>query len=295
VLPVLAQFELGDTAVTIAAYTTFLVLAAIVAIALGVRGAAGLGVPARRAFAGIGLAVVAGLVGARLLDVALEPAWYAADPGRVASLEPRGFALYGGLAAGIAVMLACARSWNVSPWRLADASVPAVAAGIVLVRVGCFLNGCCSGVRTDLPWGVTFPGSGVDAGIQVLASSGLLGTVMATPAAVHPTQLYELAAVVLSAGAALTVARRGVLPGLPALAFATGFMLFRAANQALRVPPPGGTLSDILPLLYLAGGVALAAATALRWRATGGGDAVAGVAGRVSRATVSPIAQEASK
>lgn len=38
-----------------------------------------------------------------------------------------------------------------------------------LGRIGCFLNGCCYGVRCDLPWCVVFPG---------------------LPGARHPTQLY---------------------------------------------------------------------------------------------------------
>jgi len=42
---------------------------------------------------------------------------------------------------------------------MADAVAPALAIGIVLGRVGCFLNGCCFGAVCDphAPWAVTFP------------------------------------------------------------------------------------------------------------------------------------------
>jgi len=42
---------------------------------------------------------------------------------------------------------------------------------LAIARVGCFLNGCCGGKPSGLPWAVTFPGS-------------------VTP--VHPVQIYEL-------------------------------------------------------------------------------------------------------
>ncbi len=34
---------------------------------------------------------------------------------------------------------------------------PALALGIALGRLGCFMNGCCYGDRCDLPWAVSFP------------------------------------------------------------------------------------------------------------------------------------------
>jgi phosphatidylglycerol---prolipoprotein diacylglyceryl transferase len=46
---------------------------------------------------------------------------------------------------------------------------PAVAIGIAIGRIGCFLNGCCYGKPSDLPWAVNF-GDGITR---------------------HPTQLYE--------------------------------------------------------------------------------------------------------
>lgn len=63
-------------------------------------------------------------------------------------------------------------------WKTADIFAPTVAFGIFLTRIGCFLNGCCYGMPTDLPWGVTFPpGSIPDAEFGGQA--------------IHPTQLYS--------------------------------------------------------------------------------------------------------
>jgi phosphatidylglycerol:prolipoprotein diacylglycerol transferase len=59
------------------------------------------------------------------------------------------------------------------------ATTPALAAGAAIGRIGCFLVGDDYGWPTDLPWAVAFP----------------VG-VPPTTVPVHPTQLYETAALV---------------------------------------------------------------------------------------------------
>lgn len=47
---------------------------------------------------------------------------------------------------------------------------------LMLAKLGCFVNGCCHGSVTHLPWAVTFPeGPAVPSGVPL-----------------HPTQLYEI-------------------------------------------------------------------------------------------------------
>ena len=259
--PVLLQLEVGGTVLTLFAYGTFLLLAAGAAGVLFVRGAVSLGLGRRRATVLFLAAVAAGLAGARLLDAGMNPAEYAAEPARLLAAEPRGFGLYGGLAGAILVALAWSRRAGIPLRQLADATIPAVAAGIVLLRVGCFLNGCCDGVATTLPWGVVFPPRAVGLERDLLAGQiPLFGTVT-TPVAVHPTQLYELAAALVLAVAAGLAARRGAPAGVPALLFAAGFLLFRAANQLLRPTPPDALLSQ--PVLV--GAYATAALVAAVW------------------------------
>jgi phosphatidylglycerol:prolipoprotein diacylglycerol transferase len=78
--------------------------------------------------------------------------------------------------------------------RYADAAVPAVALGYAVYRVGCFVNGCCFGTPTDLPWGVAAaPGS--EAYAAQLAGGGLAGeAAQHLHLHLHPTQLYHAAA-----------------------------------------------------------------------------------------------------
>ncbi len=61
--------------------------------------------------------------------------------------------------------------------QIADIASPAIALGIFLTRIGCFLNGCCFGKECDSSWGVIF------------SPDSLAGyTYPNTP--VHPSQLY---------------------------------------------------------------------------------------------------------
>ncbi len=255
--PILAQAELGGTILTLHAYGTFLVLAAVVAAWVFVRRTASIGLTRWQAAALFAGALAAGLVGARLLDAALNLPAYAADPSRLATTEPRGFALYGGLAGAMIVTVAWSRRTGRPLRRLADAAVPAVAAGIVLMRIGCFLNGCCEGVATDLPWGVVFPPQAVGLDRDLLEGRIPLFGAVTDPQAVHPTQLYELGAALLLALAARLAARSGAAPGVPALVFATGFLLFRAIEQGIRPASSGAVLPiPALVAAYLAAGVA---------------------------------------
>ena len=71
----------------------------------------------------------------------------------------------------------------------ADAAAPAVALGYAVYRIGCFLNGCCFGTETDLPWAVTFGANSEAFAAQVAA--GLIAPDALHTLPVHPTQLYH--------------------------------------------------------------------------------------------------------
>jgi phosphatidylglycerol:prolipoprotein diacylglycerol transferase len=41
---------------------------------------------------------------------------------------------------------------QILPWKLADIVAPYIALGYAIVRIGCFLNGCCYGKVSAVPW-----------------------------------------------------------------------------------------------------------------------------------------------
>jgi phosphatidylglycerol:prolipoprotein diacylglycerol transferase len=137
------------------------------------------------------LAGMTGFCGALLVGwiyVALsEHGLHAEGGGRAAIGAFIGAALFGWLVVRI-------RGAKLLPY--ADAAVPGIALGYAVYRIGCFMNGCCFGIPTDLPWGVSYaPGTEAFAA-QVAA--GWIDSHAAHSLAVHPTQLYHAAAGALS-------------------------------------------------------------------------------------------------
>lgn len=116
------------------------------------------------------------ILGARLVFVLLMFNEYASQPGTVLSVWRGGLSFHGGVLGGVLAVLLFCRWRKVRFAVLADVFTPAVPIGYALTRIGCFLNGCCHGVPTDLPWGVVFPEN-----------------VKHFPGPVHPTQLYASA------------------------------------------------------------------------------------------------------
>ena len=247
--PVLATFSIGGTHVVLRAYSTFYVLAWVVAIALATVIAWRRGFSWWRSLLTFAIGLAVGIAGARVFDLAVNWGEYAHDFSRIYSFSFTGFALDGGLILAVITSAMLARAFRLPLWRLADSAVPALAAGIVLMRTGCLLNGCCFGTMTSLPWGVTYP-SGSQAWAWEVATgrTGILGFAgLVKP--VHPTQVYEMIAAVALGGLAVWLSRRGrpsspswMAPGVPFLAFALGFTLFRLANYFLRAHLPTVTV-----------------------------------------------------
>jgi len=138
-------------------------------------------------------AVVGGIVGAKV--------WYAVLNG--GSLFSRGgLVWYGGFLGGfLAVML---NGWRLKVpirWTF-HLCAPALAAAYALGRIGCFIVNDDYGHPTSLPWGVKFPqGLPPSTALNLQEQFGIPmapGTDPATVLAVHPTQLYEAALMLIA-------------------------------------------------------------------------------------------------
>jgi phosphatidylglycerol---prolipoprotein diacylglyceryl transferase len=126
------------------------------------------------AFLIIGIAGLAGIVGARLYHVLESPSEFFADPWPQL-ISRFGFAWFGGLLGGFAALLILAWREKIPALTFLDACSPAAAAGYAIGRIGCLLSGDGDyGIPTTLPWGMSFPNG-----------------VVPTTERVHPTPLYE--------------------------------------------------------------------------------------------------------
>jgi phosphatidylglycerol:prolipoprotein diacylglycerol transferase len=75
----------------------------------------------------------------------------------VIDVRKGGLEVYGGFIAASLGVLVYMIFWRHSfRWYL-DILAPSAALGMGLGRIGCFLNGCCWGLPSDLPWAVRFP------------------------------------------------------------------------------------------------------------------------------------------
>lgn len=132
-----------------------------------------------------------------------------------------GLTLLGGFVLSLAAILIYCRIRQIPFFRVTDAAAPSLALGIILTRIGCFLNGCCFGKPGDLPWCLVFP-------FYSPAGSVLQGLRL------HPAQIYSAiyGAVILTV--LLTADRRirpdGFLSGL----FLVLYGIFRMAVDFVR-------------------------------------------------------------
>lgn len=104
--------------------------------------------------------VLAGLLGSRLAYIGMFQ-WheFLASPAIIFSISDGGFSglvWYGGLTAGALAFAIFIWKKKYAFWKLADICAPFLALGYAIVRIGCFLNGCCYGKVTG-SWGMVFP------------------------------------------------------------------------------------------------------------------------------------------
>ncbi len=201
------------------------------------------------------LAILSGIVGAKILFIAQDWRHYFAHPREVfswATLQSGGV-FYGGLVAAVAVSLWYMRWHRLPLLKTCDVFAPGVALGHAVGRLGCFAAGCCYGKPTDLPWGVTFTSE---------LAHRLVGTTLDQP--LHPTQIYEFLVELANFGVLVGLFRRRSFDGqvIGAYLFLYGFA--RYFLEFLRDDPGRGSLfhgamtgTQLISILMVVAGGAL--------------------------------------
>ena len=165
-------FRIGDFEVT--SFGVLVAVAAVVGLWLFERERRRSGLPDRTVNAAMA-GVFGGLVGAKL-GWAIEHAGQA-GPFLELLMSRGGLSWFGGVAGGLLTGIVLTRRARLAVVPVLAAATPALALAHAIGRVGCFLVGDDYGTPSDLPWAVAFP-------------EGL----PPTSHRVHPTQLYETAA-----------------------------------------------------------------------------------------------------
>jgi phosphatidylglycerol:prolipoprotein diacylglycerol transferase len=203
VRPILFEIPFpGEAALAVPAYGVFLVTGFLLAAAVSRRHRTAIGLTGLQVFDLGCVSVLAGVLVSHWAHVLLFPALYRNASGidwlRVLVPVQGGLIYYGGLAGGAFAIWLYARRRRIPLVDLLDFVAPLGALGLATTRVGCFLNGCCFGELSGLPWAVAYP-----IGSNPHTAQVALGLIDPSRRAlpIHPVQLYEtVAALALFAG-----------------------------------------------------------------------------------------------
>lgn len=224
--PILFEFTWGDQHYAISAYRTLMLLAAIATLLVGVW----LQRRKRIALFPGTMTLLATLAG---LYVGARASYWLWQVLQGSPTPAAGLWLPGGFTSAIATLLFCCYCFGLDVRVVADRMIPALGIGGAILRVGCFLRGCCFGCPTTVPWGVVFPWGSPAQQAQALEN---IGALFWGAAPVHPTQLYELVACLVAAGIGVWGLRSQWTAGVTTLMAGAWFTGFRAFNTTLRAP-----------------------------------------------------------
>ncbi len=161
----------------------------------------------------LGLVILlSSVVGSRLLYVVTHLGAFRGDPWGVLRVWEGGLTFYGGFIAAVVAGVLYLVLKKLPVGEMTDILAPQIALGIAIARIGCFLNGCCFGKESTLPWACVFP------------PDSLAGSVM-DGAHIHPTQIYAVIANVAIAVALWRLLSKRPAPGS---VFAGFLMLYGA-------------------------------------------------------------------
>lgn len=176
-------------------------------------------------------ALIGGAIGAKLLIIILY--W-----DQIISSFPdlsillSGKSIVGGLIGGFLAVLIIKHKLNIKE-RRGNLFAPAIAIGVAIGRIGCFLRGCCFGKETNLPWGINF-------------GDGILR---------HPTQIYESIFMIGMFVLLMYKRKQNPKPGSLFRLLIISYFSFRLLIEFIRVEPIaffGITWFQIISLCVLA-------------------------------------------
>lgn len=161
--------------------------------------------------------------GARLFNLFLNPKAY--ETVSVFKLEFVGLSIFGGLIGAVFAVILWCIIFHIPVWRILDLCIIPAAGSFAIARIGCFLNGCCSGKFSDSIFAIVYPKFQDVQGLQAYP--------------VLPTQLFEMFfALIVLIPAIIVLVKKNRLPeGSAFLIYASLFCAMRLIILPLRRLP----------------------------------------------------------
>ncbi len=162
-------------AITIHSYPFMQYIGLTLGVIAGNQAAHYAGLDAFRVFVATILLLFPALAGARLLHVATNWSTYRVNTSEIWNTQSGGAAQYGGILLAVPLSIPLLRAFDIPFGAFWDVSSVTLMVGMVFTRIGCLLNGCCTGRSTHswlamyLPdsrgkWGARFPTQLLEAG-----------------------------------------------------------------------------------------------------------------------------------
>ncbi|MEM6558573.1 MAG: prolipoprotein diacylglyceryl transferase [Myxococcota bacterium] len=177
------------------------------------------------------LALVAGIVGARVVFVFTKIDEYMRNPLDVFLFWRGGVVFYGGFIGAALMIIYYCRKHRLDYFKIVDILIPYLAMGHAFGRLGCLAAGCCFGKPTELPWGIEFP---INSMAHAQQQNDLLVSSHEHPLPVHPTQLYEAGIEICLFGFLLWFRTRKRFHGQLFLAWLALYAVLRSVIEVLR-------------------------------------------------------------
>ncbi len=138
-------------------YPAMLYVGLLVGVFLGARVAEDSGLGADRFAVAVMILLIPALAGSRLYFVLSRWDIYGRDLARIWRRAEGGMSMYGGLILAVPLSFPLLRALDLPFGRFWDAAVLTILVGMAFTRVGCFLNGCCSGRPSDAWFAILLP------------------------------------------------------------------------------------------------------------------------------------------
>jgi phosphatidylglycerol:prolipoprotein diacylglycerol transferase len=225
-------------------YPTMLYAGLLVGVFVGAQVAQASGMSADRFAVAVIILLIPALAGSRLYFILTRWDIYRHDPARIWRRSEGGMAMYGGFILVVPLSIPLLRSLGLPFGSFWDAAVLTILLGMAFTRIGCFLNGCCSGRLSDAWFAILLPDHH--------------GTLQRR----IPTQLMEMAFAMMLFGAAFSLRDYAPFPGAIFCSIVAAYGLGRSYLESLREDETGGRDKTVMQatsiLLMIAALVGLA-------------------------------------
>lgn len=167
------------------------------------------------------IGIVTGVVGARILFIAINHKYYKQFPMEALYVWKGGLVFYGGLLFAIPCCALYIWLRRLPLWPTLDLMAPALAIGHSFGRIGCLGAGCCHGSACELPWAIRLNTDLVD---PILRNVPL-----------HPTQIYEAVSLAaLSGGLVYLILKRKAPSGVVTICYLMSYAVIRSVVEIFR-------------------------------------------------------------